>query len=78
MICPFAAGCAGLEAFANERKFHLAWAFCLGEYGDCDRYKAKVAAQDPATSSQDRSSAEKEAILSKLHANYRREPEEGR
>ena len=74
MICPFAAGCPGLEAFADQGQFHLAWAFCLGEYGDCDRYKAKLAAQDPTASSLDRSPVDKEAILSKLHANYRREP----
>lgn len=78
MICPFAAGCPSLEAFADEGKFHLAWAFCLGEYGDCDRYKAKLAAQDPAAFPPDRGPVDKEAILSRLHANYRRGPREDR
>ena len=44
MICPFAGMCSGFEAFARgEEKAHLAWAFCLGEYADCDRYKSLFA-----------------------------------
>lgn len=76
MICPFAAGCSGLEAYASKGELHLAWAFCLGEYGDCDRYKKRVAEQDPDSSAVG-SPADKEAILSRLRANYRWEPGEG-
>ena len=44
MICPFAGMCSGFEAFARGvEKEHLAWAFCLGEYRDCDRYKSLFA-----------------------------------
>jgi len=44
MICPFAGMCSGFEAFARgAEKSHLAWAFCLGEYADCDRYKSLFA-----------------------------------
>jgi hypothetical protein len=78
VICPYAGGCAGLEAFAAEGKVHLAWAFCLGEYGDCDRYKAKVAAHDAAAPAQDQGLADREAILSKLRANFPGRPHDGR
>jgi hypothetical protein len=44
MSCPFARNCPGFEAFAKgSEQIHLAWAFCWGEYRDCDRYKCRVA-----------------------------------
>jgi hypothetical protein len=43
MSCPFAKTCPTFEAFAHEGTHqHLAWAFCWGEYRDCDRYKCTV------------------------------------
>jgi hypothetical protein len=73
MICPFAGDCPGLEAFARESMVHLAWAFCLGEYRDCDRYKERVA-QGDAGASPNEPATENDAVLGRLRADLRYRP----
>jgi hypothetical protein len=77
MSCPFATRCAGFEVFSrDEDKAHLAWAFCLGEYHDCDRYKASVAGGEAAPAGEAvEGPAAREEILAKLRARllYRRQ-----
>jgi hypothetical protein len=73
MCCPFAKRCPTFETFTCEGNQHLAWAFCLGEYRDCDRYKCTVAAcasSGAGESGLDRHLVdEKERILGRLRAN---------
>ncbi|MFZ1947677.1 MAG: hypothetical protein WAW06_09025 [bacterium] len=77
MSCPFATRCAGFEVFSREEdKMHLAWAFCLGEYHDCDRYKTGLAGGEVATTGEaGDGAAARDELLSKLRARliYRRQ-----
>jgi len=73
MCCPFAKKCPTFDAYAREGSQHLAWAFCLGEYRDCDDYKGAVAAGEVPDggepSAGNHLSAEKERILARLRSN---------
>ena len=73
MSCPFAHRCPSYEAFAHQAKLqHLAWAFCWGEYCDCNHYKCMVAgerASDALGSGLEAEAmAQKERILGRLRA----------
>jgi hypothetical protein len=72
MCCPFAKRCPRFEAFAREGSQHLAWAFCLGEYRDCDDYKRTVAGDAVPEGGEagggGHLEAEKERILARLRS----------
>ncbi len=47
MGCPLRYECKAYEAFNVEKDLHyLMWAFCHGEYSDCERYKRIVAGEE--------------------------------
>jgi hypothetical protein len=71
--CPFAARCQVHQALTREAHLeHLAWAFCWGEFRDCNHYKCVVASERSALRSSryadDGAVAQKERILTRLRA----------
>jgi hypothetical protein len=73
MSCPFASSCRVHQALTDQAHLeHLAWAFCWGEFRDCNHYKCAVASQRSDLRSsryaEDSAVAQKERILSRLRA----------